>query len=197
MAQESNNNQSIPRRIREAVQAQKPEFEFDAAGGGSESTVEQSMGGVLMRWTPLEYQFESKEENWYLAGGVIAAIFISGAILFRNYLMAVTFFLLAVVIYIYSERKPHKIPVELREFGIRVGAKFYSFRDLSRFWIIYRPGDLKTLTIETNNLFNPTVSIQIEDQDPNKIRDILKDRLYEDLDHQESSVDRIARNLKL
>lgn len=184
--------QSFPRRVREAVQAQNPQFGFVQ---DDQQRIDE--GAALMTWTPQEYEFQEKEENWYLTGGITAAIFIAGAIVFRNYLMAVTFFLLAVVIYIYAERKPKRILVELKEFGIRVNTTFYKYRDLTKFWIVYRPGDVKTLNIETNNVFNPVVAIQIENQDPNQIREILKEKLFEDLDHQESRIDQMARNLRL
>lgn len=183
--------QSIPRRIREAVQAQQPEFGLDQ----DQQHIDE--GASLFSWTPLEYEFQEKEENWYLTGGVAAALLIAGAIIFRNYLMAVTFFLLAVVVYIYAERKPKRIQVQLKEFGVRVNTSFYKYRDLTKFWIVYRPGDVKTLNFETSNLFNPVLTIQLEDQDPNQIRELLKDKIFEDLDHQESRIDQMARNLRL
>lgn len=170
------------------------ELQFGLQGPENQGTFQ---GDILLAWSPREYEFQEKGQNWYLAAGITAALLIAGSIIFRNYLMAVTFFLLAVVVYIYSERKPLQIPVELRDYGVRVKGRYYSYRDLKRFWIIYRPGDVTTLNFETDNVFNQTLVIQLEDQNPNIVRNILKDKLPEDINQVDSQLDQIARNFKI
>jgi hypothetical protein len=158
---------------------------------------EALQGATLMEWEADEYEQEQHDENWYLAGGIIAAILVAGSIVFRNYLSAVTFLLLAIVIYLYANRKPEKVAIQLKEFGVRVNDQFFPYQNMNRFWIIYKPGDVQALNFQTDSILNPVITLLIKNQDPNKLRELLQDKLPEDLKQEEGNIEQLARRFKI
>ncbi len=106
--------------------------------------------------------------------------------------------LLFVLVFHLVWRQPHSVRCEISEDGVSVGATFYPYRELKRFWILYQPPEVKTLYLEFANLFKPRLPLSLMDQNPVAIRHALLDYLPEDLHRDEEPVlDQISRMLKL
>ena len=91
-----------------------------------------------------------------------------------------------------------KVEFQITEDGILVNQRFYEYKTLKNFYIIYEPPEVKTLYFEPKSIFSPRVPIDLGSQDPVKIREILKQYLAEDLERENEPLsDQTSRLLKL
>lgn len=151
---------------------------------------------VLMSWDAREFVKYEKSKAWYLAIGLLFAAALVYAILTKGYIMAITFVMLGIIVYMFSVKEPRTIKFAITEDGIKIDDKFYYYDDLESFWIIYKPPYVKTLNFRHSKLLIPEISIQLEDQDPVQVRELLLDNIPEDINREESTVDILARKLK-
>ncbi|MFO0705070.1 MAG: hypothetical protein U0517_03885 [Candidatus Andersenbacteria bacterium] len=75
--------------------------------------------------------------------------------------------------------------------------QFYPWREFSKFWILYEPPTLKQLHLQRRTRVINELSIELLNENPLKIRDILLPLLPEDPSKEESHVDLVARTFKL
>ena len=106
------------------------------------------------------------------------------------------FLLLLTLAYYFSSQKPKNIKISVNQTGLTVKDAKIPFGQIKSFWIVYRPPDIKTLNFETTAYLNRYFTLQLDDQDPVKLRDFLLDHLPEELDRQEQMGDKVARKLK-
>lgn len=154
-------------------------------------------GKILRSWESSEYEQQSKPRSWYIVAAVIGLILIGISIYMRNYLFLVVVVMMAVVIILMDRKAPISLETKITDKGIRYGKRFYPYTNLEHFWIIYDP-PIKTLNFRTTRNLFPMISIQLEDQNPLEIRDILLNFLPENEEiTEESPSARITRFLKI
>ncbi len=151
---------------------------------------------IFMEWNPLEFREMARGDNWYLWLGVITAILITIFILTKTYIVAVTFFLVAVVLVMFAQKPSKRVRVRLTDTGIEIRDKFYPYHSLKSFWILYEPPHITTLNFEQKSKVTLNINVEIENEDPVAIRDILLQYLPEDEEKEEDIVDTIARRLR-
>lgn len=150
---------------------------------------------ILMEWEPVQFRDAPRGDNWYLWLGIAAAILITIAILTKTYIVAVTFFLLAVVLVMFAQKPIKRHRVRITDTGIEVGEQFYPYHKLKSFWILYNPPQVTTLNFQQRDKISLNINIEIEDEDPVKIRDILLEYLTEEENKEEDFIDAISRRL--
>ena len=116
----------------------------------------------------------------------------------KNFLFAFIILTLAIIIFFHHTREPLSLPVTVTQLGILLNDKFYRFRDLTSFWIIYEPPFTKHLYLELANSLRPPLAIHLAEQDPVALRQSLLPYLREDLGQKEEPLsDLLWRLLKL
>lgn len=150
---------------------------------------------ILMEWEPVEFREAPRNDNWYLWLGIAAAVLITIAILTKTYIVAVTFFLLAVVLVMFAQKPVKRMRVRITDTGLEVRNRFYPYHTLKNFWVLYNPPHVTTLNFSQREKISLYINIEIEDQDPVKLRDILLEYLPEDENKEEDFVDAVARRL--
>lgn len=168
-------------------------------------------GEVLFSWKFYEFPQYERGKNWYIWAAVVFiglmffAIF-NPQIYFRKpyitfsapNLMFVFLIIIAYLIIFLFHRNNHEIEFKIAEDGILVNNKFYEYKKIKIFYIIYEPPEIKTLYFEPKSIFSPRLPIPLEDQNPVEIREILLKYLDEDLDRTDEPVsDQTSRMLKL
>ncbi len=154
-------------------------------------------GKILLSWQAPEYEQQRKPRNWYIASAILALILIGVSIYLRNYLLLIIVVMLGVVVILMDRKNPLIFKIEINENGIGIAEKFYPYRDLENFWIVYDP-PLKTLNFRMKRNFFPFLAIQLEDQNPNELREILTKYLPENHEvTEESPKERLTRILKI
>lgn len=88
--------------------------------------------------------------------------------------MAITFILIGMLGYIFAERQPRTIQMEITPDGIRVDNYFYDYDDIRSFWIFYEiEEEIRILSLHSKKTFLPYIHIPIGNANPIKIRETL------------------------
>ncbi|PIW67649.1 hypothetical protein COW09_02175 [bacterium (Candidatus Moisslbacteria) CG12_big_fil_rev_8_21_14_0_65_36_11] len=151
----------------------------------------------------ISWEFWEREERKKTAGlyAAIIFIFLSLAIVSaftKNFLFLIFLILFFVVLMIEWNRPREKKKMEIFEGGVMVAQKFYEWEDLENFWIIYQPPKIKKLYLNPKGALNLEFSLSLENEDPIKVRNVLKQFLAEDLERKDETLfDLVKRWLKL
>lgn len=155
-------------------------------------------GKILISWLFNEYPEYERSSAWFFTFGLIVCLFIVYSIIVKNFLFGVIIVMFALIILLHSSKPPLKVKINLTEDGLELGDKFYPYKDLAKFWIIYEPPEIKNLYISFKSGLRPKMIIPLEKADPVKIRGVLLEHLHEDLDRTEESLSEyLGRKLKI
>lgn len=154
-------------------------------------------GIPLLSWIAPEYSKHEKGAAWVTMAISITAGLIAYAILTKSWTMSAAFFMLAIVYFLEHKKKPENIRIELTEMGVKVKDKFYPFSHFKTFWIIYKPPMVKTLHLRFAGKRYGDLLIQLADQDPVKVRNLLLTQLPEWEGKEEAITDVLVRVFKL
>ncbi|MBU1019356.1 MAG: hypothetical protein ABII07_02970 [Patescibacteria group bacterium] len=152
---------------------------------------------AILKWKAPEYIKHNKGPAWLGTAAVTAAAFVIYAIMTSEWIMALTFFTLALVYYVHQRQDPKEVEVIISEMGIKVGGQKFPFNQMSKFWIIYNPPFVKTLYISFAQRYKPDLVIQLDEQDPVKLRNVMLTQLPEWEGKEESAIDALIRAFKL
>ena len=158
--------------------------------------VREDYDQVLYKWQAEEYFQYDRGVWWYTVMGGIMATLIGIAVYTRNFMMSVTFVLVAVLGYVYSLRKPRLVSFVLTERGIKAERLTYDYSRLKSFWIFLPHGEPAYLSIRQNKVYLPYLSIPLGEENPEVIREHLK-RFIPEVEQEEEFTNVLARLLKL
>ncbi len=148
-------------------------------------------------WKAPEFAYHEKSSAWYFAAALFALVILAYAVWRKDYLMFITLFVLSAVALALAKKRPKTFTITLSGEGIYLSRDLYPYKNLKYFWIAYQPPEIKTLGFETTSYLNREITVLLEDEDPNAIRDFLLQYLPEDTEREETFSDRLQRNLKL
>lgn len=158
---------------------------------------QKNYGKELIRWDVSDQHDHVRSALWYVIAGIVAIGFLIWAIGTRNFLFAFIVIMFGVIIMTHRIRPSLRYAFVISELGIQLGSRFYPWKDIARFWIVYEPPEVKTLYFDFGGL-RPRLPIPLEDTDPNRVRKILLTVLTEDTARNEEPLsDWIARILKI
>lgn len=133
-----------------------------------------------------------------MVAGIFGLGFVIYAALSANYLFALIVILFAAILFMGSMEEPLEVPFAITSAGVVIGDKFYRYSEMSGFWMIYNPPDVKNLYFSFNQFFRNRLQVPLGDLDPRPIRDFLNQYLSEDLNQEDEPLsDRLSRLLRL
>ena len=151
----------------------------------------------LLSWKFPEYNQYTRSDRWYIVFGVLMTLLLLYSFMTLNFLFSVIIILFAFILFIQTSRKPAPIVIQVREQGIQVGEKWYSYKKLLSFWLAYNPPETKILYIQKDNGLKTIMSIPLMDQDPILLREIMRQYLDEDLENEDETLgDFLGRSMK-
>ena len=150
---------------------------------------------TTISWQALEFNEHKKPPIWFISFGLLSALLIFYGFWSGNLLTGATFLVICFSIFFLGLQRPQTVTHKLSSTGISANRIFYPYRNIKKFWIIYKRHN-KTLNFETVAYLNNQVSFQLGDQDPVEIKQFLKKYLPEDLDKEESLMDIFAHRIK-
>lgn len=155
-------------------------------------------GDVLNEWTFPEFIQHARSRVWYLWFSMAVILSLLYAVWSANYTFAALIVLAAFILVARLRRQPPNVRFALREEGVEVGERFYPWRELKEFYIIYRPPEVKKLYFEFKGALRPPIDISIETQNPIKLRQQLNEFLIENTKREEEPLsDQWSRALKI
>jgi hypothetical protein len=157
-----------------------------------------NIGEVAFSWEFKEYEQYERGGKWYLIMSIIAILLILFAVLSGNYLFALIVVLFVIIMFLQNLQHPLPVEFGLTDNGIVLGNKFYSYRELDKFWLLYSPPAVQMLYFEPKTIVRHRLSVPLPDIDPSKVRDFLNQFLTEDLEQEEEPFsERLSRILKI
>lgn len=151
-----------------------------------------------LKWSFQEYTRHQRSRRWFFSAGLVMAFIMLYALLNGNFIFALIAIMITMLIVINHFNTPEMIEFELDHQGIRIGGKRYAYSDLTNFWIIYEPPQVKILYFTLKSPFKPRLSVQLEQTNPIDVRAYLRQYLEEDLDQEnEPFSDALGRILKI
>ncbi len=149
---------------------------------------------ILFSWTTPEFIQGEKSTGWFWALGIISLAMIVVSLLMKNFLFALIIVLATFLIYIQAKKHPRKIKITLTEKGVTIEEKNYDWSDFRSFWIFEAP-EIRSLSLLSKKITQPQIYIPLDEQSPEKIKEILIKFLPEKK-QEESLIDAIARKIK-
>ncbi|MFA6410880.1 MAG: DUF5673 domain-containing protein [Candidatus Buchananbacteria bacterium] len=154
-------------------------------------------GQIFFSWKFLEFYPHQRTKTWYIWGGIFVVLLLIYSIFSANVLFGLITVLSTLIVLLFQQKNEY-IDFKITEDGILVNGKFYKYKEIKNFYIIYEPPEVKTLYFEPKSVFSPRIPVFLEDQNPVKIREVLKKYLDEDLAREEEPTsDSISRIFKL
>lgn len=155
-------------------------------------------GNTLITWHFPEFEKPERSALWYIIMLVASAVFIIIAIMSSNFLFAVIIVMTIVILILQEKKDPIELDISIMEAGIQIGEKFYKYKDIGKFFIIYEPPTISSLYIQMKTRLAPKINIPLGEQNPIKIRDILLNFISEDVDiDEEPFEDYMSKVLKI
>jgi hypothetical protein len=146
----------------------------------------------VFSWEASEYEYIEKHPRWYWIMGVLLLAVIVYAIVTNSILMAITFVMIGMLGYVYAEREPRLIHMEINPDGVVVDKIMYEYDDLKSFWIFYEvEASFRVLSLHSKKTFLPHVHIPVGDANPILIREFLLNYLPE-IRQEMTIVDRLS-----
>lgn len=157
-----------------------------------------NIGNIIYEWWVREYEQHDRSRRWYIVSGLIGLALIVFALFTANYIFAVLIVLFAIVLYLHELQEPLEVYFAITDVGIVLGRKFYRFSELSNFWIIYNPPEVKSLYFTLGNVLKHRLQVPLTEVNPVELREYLMQYLEEDLSQEdEPASDKLARVFKI
>ena len=157
-----------------------------------------STGKVLLNWQFPEFIKYQRTVSWYIWTALIVIGLIIYSIFTANFFLIVIVLMVLLILFIHYKQEPLLVNFEIAEGGIVLANKFYPYKDIKNFWLIYEPPDTKFLYFDFVNAWRPRLIIPLDKQNPLQIRKILLKYLTEDLEQKNEPLsEALGRFLKL
>jgi len=162
-----------------------------------EENQKKDYGEKLLAWKFPEFNQYQRNKTWYITAAVITGLLIIYAIFTSNILFALVIIMLVLVM-IMMQRESREFEFSIYEDGVLFGEQFFEYKSIDSFYIIYEPPEIKSLFFEYKSIFHPRTPVNLMNQNPVKVREILLQYLPEDIEKEnEPFSDQIARMFKL
>jgi hypothetical protein len=162
-----------------------------------EEIKKENHGNNLMSWDVPEYVKYKRSTGWYIWLGIISLAVLVYSFFTSNFLLGVIVVIFVTIIIAHNLGDPGTVNFSIYEDGVILGSKHKPWTELKSFWIIYEPPEVKTLYFDLKGL-RPSLSVDLMDQNPVKVKEIIIKFLKEDLTQDKELIgDELSRLLKL
>ena len=147
-------------------------------------------------WKAREFKHYPKNAGWYViltAGAILVIAFF--IFVEKDIFAAVSLGLIALLIAFFSTHKPEEVQIELNSKGVRFGQLLYPYKQLKYFWLVQDPNH-KTVNFHTSALLNSILILELEGQNGEEVRQYLLQYLYEHVETQPTSAQKIMHKFK-
>jgi hypothetical protein len=147
-------------------------------------------------WQAPEYKHYEKNFGWYVTFLSIAALIIGFFIIIqKDYFAAVTLTILTGLIIYFSKQTPKIVEIHLTNKGVHHGPVHVPYKQIKHFWVVDNEHH-KSINFETATYINRLMVLELEDQDPDEVREFLLDHLPEHEDTRPTVTQRVMHWFK-
>ncbi len=132
----------------------------------------------LISWEAPEHHHIEKNNDWYWAVSIITITAAALAFIFNNFIFGILILAGSFALVVHATKKPRIVKCEINDRGIVIDSILYPFLTLESFWIDAHIRPAKVI-LKSHKTFMPYITMQIEEVDPEKVRDILLNYIAE------------------
>ncbi len=130
-------------------------------------------------WSAYEHEHIERGSDWFWALGIIAVCAALTSTLFSNVLFAILILVATGVLVLLARRPPPFHEFEISDRGIRISEESHSYDEILSFWVDTETGAEPLLLVDTTKFTAPNLIIPIGDNDPESIRNFLREYAQE------------------
>ncbi len=154
------------------------------------------MSTQTLSWQAREFKHYPKNLGWYITFIAISILVVAFFVIIQNDIFAaVSLALLALLMLFFSRHKPEIVKIELNSKGLKFDNIFYPYKQLKYFWTVHNERH-KTVNFATSAMVNNVVILELEDQDPDKVRTFLLQYLPEHESTEETPAQRFMHRFR-
>jgi hypothetical protein len=150
---------------------------------------------VMFSWQHPDYISYVKDRRWYVISALLLVAMLAWTIYDQNYFFAIFLVLFYAVVLMYENRPAVMVDFIITSDGIKSGERFYYYREIQNFFIIYRAGGIKNLYIDFKNPVKGRLVVPLDGQNAVAIHDFLAQFLEEDLEREAEPLSEQFRKL--
>lgn len=149
----------------------------------------------ILQWQAPEFRHYPKNIGWYITFIALSILIIGFFIIQKDYFGAASLTILACLIAFFSNQHPQTIIILIDQHGIQYGNLHFPYAQVKQFWIVDTEHH-KTLNVETTALVNNTLILELVDENPQIIREVLLKHIPEHEDPKATLAQKISHRLK-
>ncbi len=146
-------------------------------------------------WQAPEFRHYEKSYSWYITFLAIAILIVGFFIIQKDLFAAICIGILSLLIILFAQHKPKQVEIQLTNKGVHFGELFFPYKQIKHFWIVHNEKH-KTLNLETTAHLNNVIILELEEQNPDHVREFLIQFLPEHEDTDETLTQRISHKFK-
>ena len=147
-------------------------------------------------WEAWEFKHYPKSLGWYVTLVSVCILLIGFFIIVESDIFAaVCLGIITILIIIFSRQLPQKVDIKLTEKGLHFGNLFYPYKQIKHFWVVNNERH-KTVNLYTSALINNVVILELENQDPEEVRDFLIKYIPEHHQSEETPAQKVMHRFK-
>jgi hypothetical protein len=151
---------------------------------------------IELSWQAPEFKHYHKNLGWHITFVAIVILIIGYQIISGDYFGAISVGFIAVFAGYLLRQKPSEVSVSLSDQGLHIDDLHIPYRNMQHFWVVDTQHH-RTLNIETTAYLNKLIILELEDQDPDAVREILAQNVPEHTSDQPSVVQQIMHHLRM
>jgi hypothetical protein len=160
--------------------------------------LEGEFGAEYLAWEVWDKPNYQRGPLWYAAMVLIGMLLLLYAVFSANFLFALIILMFGLILYLTTKTPPARIRAAITDDGILLGRMLYPYRDIGSFWMVYDPPAVKSLYLDFRNALQSQVVIDLEDSNPNMVRERLARFVREDVNRVDEPLsDMVGRFLKI
>ena len=132
----------------------------------------------IISWHAPEHNHVEKNKDWYWAVSIITITASALAFIFNNFIFGIFIIVGSFALIVHASKKPRVVRCEINDRGIVIDSILYPFLTLESFWIDAHIRPTKVI-VKSHKTFMPYITMQIEEVDPEDVRDILLNYIAE------------------
>jgi hypothetical protein len=153
---------------------------------------------VFFSWETWEVSPIVRNARWYTVAAVVGLGLLLYGLFTANFLFSIIVILFAVLTMVRDMRSGNRIVAAVTKSGFVFGDELFLFQDIRDFSIVVRSPGVKNLYLSFKGRLRPLLSVQLEEADPNALRQALLPFVLENLERDEESLtDMLRRVYKL
>ncbi len=150
----------------------------------------------ILSWQAPEFKHYHKNLGWHITFIALVILIIGYQMISKDYFGAISIFFIAVFAGYLLKQKPAEVSISLSNQGLHIGELHIPYRNMQHFWVV-DTANHRTLNIETTAYLNKLIILELEDQDPEAVREILKQGVPEHDSYEPTLIQQLMHHLRM